>query len=414
MADARDQTASLAPPGIDVLQGRYAERRRLRTRALGTPFWVQAAPQGLQVTTGQGSVRIVTTEHLRACWPHLVADEPMSRWKKHSGDNSSYIGAIFDDLATVRSADTKPLDTMPREYLDTVLQAGLKDEQIADLQEEVNRLKERLLTAGGQEPSLRRTIEDLRRQLATVRTDVAERTAKAEALRTELAAAQARVLALGKLASGGQGGVAGQSTTRLEQELMRAETRANEATTKLEAVQRSEASVRERLEAAQFDVDRLTNDVRSVGRELEETRKEVRSLRTRTPITVSVDSAAAGVVIDGYVDEAVAGFLVSAGRQVRSQPMTAVECRQALETYVLLLWGRANGHRVAGDRRPFHLLMQDLRDHPTMPPGDWHAAKNMWSRSSAIVHGEAPASPYVALWLWLGIVDLVRTASRAD
>jgi hypothetical protein len=54
----------------------------------------------------------------------------------------------------------------------------------------------------------------------------------------------------------------------------------------------------------------------------------------------------------------------------------------------------------------------ELRDHPSMPPSDWHMAKNLYSRASAIVH-EGGATPQLALWIWLGVMQLAELARPA-
>ena len=77
--------------------------------------------------------------------------------------------------------------------------------------------------------------------------------------------------------------------------------------------------------------------------------------------------------------------------------------RRALESAIASLW------REAGDpdRDPEKVadMLAELRGHRLMPDPDWHLAKNLYGRASAIVH-EGTDRPDLALWIFFGTVQI--------
>ena len=116
-----------------------------------------------------------------------------------------------------------------------------------------------------------------------------------------------------------------------------------------------------------------------------------------------------GALRSHTVDAEVGQQLQQSATYLASDPDTAVmKCRRALEGAVAGLWQQAN----TGSRLPsvsISQLLTDLRDHPLLGISDWHLAKNLYARSSAIVH-EGGATPDVALWIWLGVLQFAEIA----
>lgn len=98
-----------------------------------------------------------------------------------------------------------------------------------------------------------------------------------------------------------------------------------------------------------------------------------------------------------------------------SDPSTSIAVlRRTLETAIQLRWRAETGKRLQ-ERRVSDLL-EDLREK--LDPNDWHLAKNLYSRGSAVFHGRIPATVETALWMFFGTAEwceqIGRTASAED
>lgn len=102
-------------------------------------------------------------------------------------------------------------------------------------------------------------------------------------------------------------------------------------------------------------------------------------------------------------------ILHEAGQLALKYPSGSVaNSRRALEAAVGHLWRQATGGigtpKVAD-------MLSDLHGHRLVPISDWHLAKNIYSRASAIVH-DGTKRPDQALWIFFGalqICELVQT-----
>ena len=85
-----------------------------------------------------------------------------------------------------------------------------------------------------------------------------------------------------------------------------------------------------------------------------------------------------------------------------------LECRRVLERCSRSIWRDAYPGQQPPDR--FAETMGDIRDSGVVPAPDWHLMKNLYSRSSDIVHNGG-ANKESALWIWLGTAEVAELAS---
>lgn len=416
------QSAASLPAGLAT---RYGSPRRLRTRATGTSFWVRAENGNLIVTTSSGSERSLELRHLEACWPFVADDAPMSKWKHLSGDNASYIGAIYDDLSSlepplevtelarpegveapappptnfreVRSIGPGAMGTheetnrkIPLDLpFDARLAIGLRDEEIEDLKREIARLR------GGPGPS--RIQAELQLQLSAMARELGEARAETARARAEAAASAEEI------------GKVQQAARRAIREAIR-EAKVAPATVR---PSKKPASAQREVARLEREVARLERELAVAQTDVEAARDELRKMRTRQGILLELDGVTSRSQAELTVDDAIAGPLIQASTKIVSEPLSAiVDSRRALETFVALTWGRAFGLKPSGIRRPTSVLLAELRGNPQLPESDWHLAKNLYGRSSGVIH-EGGATPQLAMWVWLGMVQLADSAGPA-
>lgn len=96
-------------------------------------------------------------------------------------------------------------------------------------------------------------------------------------------------------------------------------------------------------------------------------------------------------------------ILYEAGQLAFKFPSASVAgSRRAIESAVGYLWRQATGG--AGTPKVADML-HDLRGHRLMPDQDWHLAKNIYGRASAIVHDGTNRAD-LALWIFFGSVQI--------
>lgn len=106
--------------------------------------------------------------------------------------------------------------------------------------------------------------------------------------------------------------------------------------------------------------------------------------------------------------------LFEAGQLAFKFPSSSVAAsRRAIERAVELLWIKATAKQ---GRAKVAEMLDELYGHPVMPASDWHLAKNLHGRASAIVH-DGTERPDLALWIFFGAVqicELVQTDGVID
>lgn len=374
-------TDQLAIPPRSDFEQRYGEARRLRTRALGTPFWVRIGPNGFVVTTNSGADRPIAYEVVARCWSHIRGDEPLSRWKALSENNSSYLAAIYDDMTESRRSESlssdsvpDPSPSVPRNPLSEVgyeldphaLAIGLRDQTILDLKEELRRLHARSVALA---PTTNRVEADAQ-AAESLRVALEEATkAKGEVSRLE---GDLRAMAIRRQVA--------------EDKAARADKRTADCEARI-------ASADARVKAAERNVADAADDRRK------------RPLAP-TPVVMRLDIGALRFEKSSNLPDEVTLPLARAAKKVFTDPESAiVECRRALEAVAKLLYLQAFG-RPTPDRGTAAVLA-DLRGHASVPDADWHQAKNLYARASAVVH-DGGASAQLALWIWLGTQQLAE------
>jgi hypothetical protein len=299
----------------------------------------------------------------------------MSEWKAIAEDNASYIGSIFDDwVEEVRN----PLSVAD---LDTALKIGTRDERIRDLEHELE---------------VRR---DVVTQIAELRAENARQRAEIGSTATRLASAQAVVDSLHAQLAAARSASASRSPS---EEIERLQAQASKSRAELtESRRSSQDSLRE--------AERLQSRVS----ELEGQLLEARSQNSVQPTEMVFNIGQLSFRQALGLSDTIRPHLDRSAKLVFSNPDGAVlDARRAIEAAVAALWAKAFD-RIPQSRRSIGDLLFELREQPSLPGNDWHLAKNLYSRASAIVH-EGGATPQIALWIWLGTIQIAELASADD
>ena len=150
-----------------------------------------------------------------------------------------------------------------------------------------------------------------------------------------------------------------------------------------------------------------SNSVRaSLERQLEEAGAKLKYLEVRGPdvdrkLSLTIDKQVFDS--DHQIRPDLWEILVEAGQLAFKSPFGSVaHSRRAIEAAVGYLWREATGN--VGTPKTSDML-EDLRGHRLMPMPDWHLAKNLYGRASAIVH-DGTKRPDLALWIFFGAVQI--------
>jgi hypothetical protein len=101
--------------------------------------------------------------------------------------------------------------------------------------------------------------------------------------------------------------------------------------------------------------------------------------------------------------------LEKAAGMALSDPSTPIAVlRRTLETAIQLRWRAETGKRL--QEQKVNDLLEDLRGR--LDAQDWHLAKNLYSRASAVFHGHFPAKVETALWMFFGTAEWCEKIGR--
>ena len=393
-------------PEDAAICARYEPPRRLRTRTMGTPFWVRSESGNLIVTPASGVGRLVRMGELQATWPHIAGGAPRAVWKDLT-NNGSYLEAIYDDLQEAQQ--TAPL----------VAQAA--GPVVRDAQHRLERCTEeyvtlrdryRIETKHLQEEVRSKTTEviRIRMELETAREALhAERRTRSteplDALRAELDRERASRQQLEHLLQAARSEA--QQTIEGMRVLHEALTTAN---TELRSQLGEAIDARDEAEAAVADVAQRLRVAELKSAHAEE------SAKLRKGDTIAQDDAVSAFtqltlslgVTDRIPEPRQREALISASERLGVDPDAAVaECRRVLERCSRTMWEDAFPERQAPGR--FSDAMFDIRSTGVVPEADWHLMKNLYSRASDIVHNGG-GTKQAALMIWLGTAEVAELA----
>jgi len=360
------------PSWSDVLD-RYFEPRVLRTRATGTPFRMRSVDEDLIVTTVGGSNRLIPNAEFHAAWSYIDREAPKSAWK-HVSSNSSYLESVYDDLREAGDAPQRPVQ---RE-----IEMGLLRQEVKDLEETIAFLRDGRPSADRLESLLageRETTSSLEARVAELEGHVVE-------LVERQPAASIKDL-----------GAARNLAADLRRQLATARTEGAKALAAAESRRRSEIA---ELSAQAAELER---------RRQQASRSAAAS--ERVELVIRFDLGAKSFGSTHRLERDAAGLLSRAAAQFDKDPnYTVTVCRQVLESAARRIW---EIRRATPTPRSFSEVMDGLRGDAAVPVADWHLMKQLWSRSSAVVHDRG-ADREIALWVWLGtreVAELVLSAS---
>lgn len=450
MTDASSSGAADVP-GWPVFEARYAAPRRLRTRAAGTPFWVQTVENRLVVTTTSGHLRIIGLDLLTRCWGPIGRNEPVTRWKALSASNSSYIAAIYDD--TIEYLEDRAIDSgtdrglpkreshgsdvkvvvegVPRTAwssaadglrpgnvsveLETLrIKLGARDQLILDLQGELRMLRGNLPPA--LEEDRHRAVEAQTRQalqvaeaaLRAAQVDMASGQGENQRLTSELKTMQSRLEAAQRIKDRAVERAAAMQGERPADEGPAPDVTLASARVEIQRLSSQLKTMQSRLDAAERIRDRALERAAAA----EELAAVSGNASTATPqqdlrsIEVNLDVGKLRFSSTSHLPTEVARALDLSGTSVfKNADQAILDSRRALEEIIGQLFTRALGRSPHGLRVAD--MMSDLRGHPAIPDSDWHQAKNLYARSSAVVHDRG-GTARLALWIWLGTYQLAE------
>ena len=392
------------------------EPRRLRTRASGTPFWVRSDGQTLIVRPSSGFERVIRQDEFIRCLPFIQEQAPRARWK-HLTNNSSYLDSIVDEIG---SSDGASSPTISGETFDDALRRGLRDEELDDLRNEIASLRSRLADAQSQAASAeeRQRLVHLEQELAATRARARATERRAEEQGTALSAADERVRKLERrLAATRHQPAPSTDDVELRRELKAALEAVDAARERRDIEIRLRQATQARAQQLEEDLERL----KKLATTAAEGPTASSGVASTKPENVPAQPAAGPVTFNvvfrvGEIDYKViarlpkelAGPLELAAPKVFKSPVDAVgDARRALEACVRSLTSRVE--RESQPLRSMSEMLSSLYGDPSVPSGDWHLMKNLWGRASSVVH-EGTTNPRVALWIWLGVLQIAELA----
>ncbi len=370
------------------LRSRYGEPRTLRTRATGTPFRAAFSGSELVITTWGGSKRIASMSELARAFPLVAAGASLSKLKTVT-NNASYLEALFDDLQVMSRESSKPLAALVDGGPATPPPVEAPQAQLAALRAEY-------------EVQLR----DLRRELESVRAKQGRLQNEMETLRSDLMASKTtQVEAQKKLKAAIDRAIAAE---------------ASQAPAQTAAYEAQLRDLRRELESARAKQGRLENEMETLRSAL--MASKTAQVEAQKKLKAAIDRAIAAeashapgsqqillAVSDGnLVSEHLIApelwkVLAEAAKLAFAYPAASVTAsRRALEMAISQLWKEADAR---DGKESMSDMLHALRGHRVMPDADWHLAKNLYGRASAIVHDGTDRAD-LALWIFFGAVQV--------
>lgn len=391
---------------------RYWQPRRLRTRAMGTLFWVRYEAGDLIVVPGSGNERHVIRDEFLRTWGHIDAGTARATLRQLT-NNGSYLEAIYDDLReTAEAIDTADLVDKGDSGRSATNGAGSSRGSGRSVPDSAA-LPAPAIQDHAQ-PDLARRLEEADSRLRALRNQYAtayrELESRLHVRERELTAAKDQ-----RDAKISQPDTASRDRPGLELRLVetktardRAEAALARTRAELDAVSAANASRVAVLEAhlgeAQDHRDKLLRERNEINEQLQLARTTQARKPEASRITISLSLNALNV--DRERMAADPDSLGRAARSIFTDPSASVaECRRVIERSARSLWSRAGNAGTAPNR--FGDVMAGLRGAAIIPDPDWHLIKNLYARASGVVH-EGGATPDIALWIWLGTLQVAE------
>jgi hypothetical protein len=369
----------------------------MRTRTMGTPFWVRTENDEIVVTTAAGNDRSVRWDEIDATWAHIARGDPRSVWRSLT-NNSSYLESIYDDLteAGVAAMPARP----------TVAERRL-EECTAEYVKLRTRYRSETTTLRAESESMTTQLLGLRMELASAKEALENERrwggkTSLDQLKADLAAEREQRTRL-ELSVHTSGDEAAKRTRKLESSVAALEVANRELQAQLgEAIdERDEAlagltDTAQRLRLAEMKL-KAAEEKPTAGR-TKVTQKDAGIEFTQMTLALGAT--------DRISEPREREALITASQRLADDPDRAVlECRRVLERCSRSMWQDA----YPGQHPPsqFHATMADIRESGVVPPPDWHLMKNLYSRSSDIVHNGG-GNRQAALWIWLGTAEVAE------